>query len=138
MITPPTESFRSILVSRPTVRANAFRRWAHKHPQPSRNRRPELTGAEREGAAVQAIGHLPRREQEMTSGPAQDDTKRREFFATAPLQATDARQKASPMDEMNYRFVVGYGHGDARACFLYGALDEVMVTVTSDRAPSVR
>ena len=41
----------------------------------------------------------------MTSGPAQDDTKRREFFATAPLQAINARQKASPMDEMNYRFV---------------------------------
>lgn len=54
------------------------------------------------------------------------EENRRVFFAKAPIQAATALQKALPVKESGYRFVVGHAHGDARAYYLYGILDEVL------------
>lgn len=55
-----------------------------------------------------------------------DRRKRQDFFVNAPLRAAVGLQKRLPIHEMSYRHVIGYAHGDARAYFLYGAVDEVI------------
>ena len=47
------------------------------------------------------------------------------------MRASDALRKALPMDEANYRGVVGHAHSDGRAYFLYGAMDEVFKVCTA-------
>ncbi len=61
-----------------------------------------------------------------------DRRKRQEFFVNAPLRAAVGLQKHLPIHEMSYRHVIGYAHGDARAYFLYGALDEVIKTTVAE------
>lgn len=58
--------------------------------------------------------------------PDDDPRKRREFLVQGPLQAAARLQKSLLIDEVGYRRVIGHSHADARAYFLYGALDEVM------------
>lgn len=60
--------------------------------------------------------------------PSDDDKRRREFFVQGPLGAASALQKHLPIDEAGYLHVVGHVHGDARAYYLYGVLDEVVKT----------
>ena len=43
-----------------------------------------------------------------------------------PLQSAKALQEKLAMDERSYQFVAGYSMADARAYFVYGALDEVI------------
>jgi hypothetical protein len=58
--------------------------------------------------------------------PEDDSRKRRDFFVSAPLRAAERLRKALPVDEVGYRRVNALLHGDARAYYLYGVLDEVM------------
>jgi hypothetical protein len=58
--------------------------------------------------------------------PEDNPRKRQEFFVQAPLRAAARLQKQLPIDELGYRRVIGYGHADARAYFVYGALDEAL------------
>lgn len=58
-------------------------------------------------------------------------TEAPQFFNTGPLRAAHALQNALSIDEGPYRFVVGHGYADARAFFLYGAMDKMLKACTA-------
>lgn len=55
-----------------------------------------------------------------------DQHERQEFLVNAPMRAAAGLQKRLSIDETGYRHGAGHTHADARAYFLYGALDEVI------------
>lgn len=61
----------------------------------------------------------------------EDSKKRREFYASAPMQAAHNLRKALAVNEGSYRLVVGHIHGDPRAYFLYGCMDEIFKVCTA-------
>src|SRR6266446_2671304 len=61
----------------------------------------------------------------------EDARKRRQFFAMVPMRAADNLMKALQLDEAKYRGVAGHAQQDARAYFLYGAIDEVFKVCTA-------
>jgi hypothetical protein len=68
---------------------------------------------------------------ESTSPPtpdlsADDRSARLDFFVLTPLRLASRIQARLGVDELNYLHVAGQAHHDARAYFLYGALDEVI------------
>jgi hypothetical protein len=62
---------------------------------------------------------------------ADDEKNTRIFFRKAALQTAATLQKNLSINEVGYLRVVGYTHADARACYLYGVLDEVLKVGTT-------